>query len=527
MLTNLQVDNRFVDHLPGDPEERNYVRQVRSACYSIVEPARTSDPQLVAYSSEMASTLGFTKADCESDDFVQVFSGNKKLQGTSPYAMCYGGHQFGNWAGQLGDGRAITLGEAIGVDSANYSLQLKGAGLTPYSRTADGLAVLRSSLREFVCSEAMHHLGVPTTRALSLVLTGDTVIRDMLYDGNPAPERGAVVCRVAPTFLRFGNFEIFAAQRDFDVMRQLIDHTIKHDFPGISNIGSPSAYIQWFEEVVDRTAYLMSEWTRVGFVHGVMNTDNMSITGLTIDYGPFGWLESYDPNWTPNTTDASTKRYRFGQQPAVAQWNLLQLANAIVSVVGEAKPLEDALNSFVQSYSSYYTKALAAKLGLQRLTEQDSDLLRGMEEALLSTEIDMTLFFRHLGGIDVEATANGLAKLEQLGDVFYRPEQLHGKTATTINSWLKTYALRVRAEAWDPGRRKESMNRANPLYVPRNYLAQVAIDHADEGDFSFLHDWMEVLKNPYEEQEGKERFAGKRPEWARTRVGCSMLSCSS
>ena len=527
MIENLRIENRFVDQLPGDPEERNYIRQVRNACFSMVEPARVSNPQLIAYSPEMASTLGFAKEDCECDDFVQVFSGNKLIKGTSPFAMCYGGHQFGNWAGQLGDGRAITLGDVLGVDGNYYSLQLKGAGLTPYSRTADGLAVLRSSLREYVCSEAMYHLGVPTTRALSLVLTGDTVIRDILYDGHPAPEKGAVVCRVAPTFVRFGNFEIFAAQRDFDVMRQLIDHTIRHDFPGMSLNGKPSAYIQWFEEVVDRTAYLMSEWTRVGFVHGVMNTDNMSITGLTIDYGPYGWLDNYDPNWTPNTTDAATKRYRFGQQPAVAHWNLLQLANAIVTLVGEAKPLEDALNSFAKRYGYYYRSALASKLGLQELTDQGADLLRGLEEVLVCTETDMTLFFRNLAVIDIEATATGQARLEQLGDVFYRPEQVQGEIEARICEWLRNFALKVRAESSNPARRRESMDEANPLYVPRNYLAQIAIDHAELQDFSYLHEWIEVLRNPYQEQEGKDQFAKKRPDWARTRVGCSMLSCSS
>lgn len=527
MLTSLQFDNRFVDHLPCDPEQRNFVRQVPSACYSIVQPTHVSNPHLVAYSREMANILGLSDADCTSNDFVQVFAGNKSLDGMAPYAMCYGGHQFGNWAGQLGDGRAITLGDVLGVDGTHYSLQLKGAGLTPYSRTADGLAVLRSSLREFVCSEAMHHLGVPTTRALSLILTGDTVVRDMLYDGNPAPELGAVVCRVSPTFVRFGNFEIFAAQRDFNVMRQLIDHTIRHDFPSLTNYGSPSAYIEWFEEVVDRTAYLMAEWTRVGFVHGVMNTDNMSITGLTIDYGPYGWLESYDPNWTPNTTDASTKRYRFGQQPAVAQWNLLQLANAIVSVVGEAKPLEDALTQYGQLYGSYYCRAYAAKLGLQSISERDSDFLQHLERALLSTEVDMTLFFRSLASIDVEATSNGDDDLDQLRGAFYRPEQLQGEAEECINSWLQDYAVRVRSEAINPSQRRESMDKANPLYVPRNYLAQLAIDHAEQGDYSYMHDWMSVLEKPYEEQEGKEHFAAKRPEWARTRVGCSMLSCSS
>ncbi len=527
MLANLQFDNRFVKGLPGDPEHRNYVRNVANSCYSIVEPRTVSNPTLVAYSEPLAEVLGFSPSDCDSSEFTQIFAGNKKVSGMAPFAMCYGGHQFGNWAGQLGDGRAITLGEIVGVDGQHHSLQLKGAGLTPYSRTADGLAVLRSSLREFVCSEAMHHLGVPTTRALSLVLTGDSVIRDILYDGHPAPELGAIVCRVAPTFVRFGNFEIFAAQRNFEVMRQLIDHTVKFDFPDLEMNGVPESYIHWFDSIVNRTAFLMAEWTRVGFVHGVMNTDNMSITGLTIDYGPYGWLEGYDPNWTPNTTDAGTRRYRFGQQPAIAQWNLLQLANAIAPVVGEVKPLEDALNRYSGVFDEYYLEAMARKLGLRDLTQEDSKLLREMNSILTCTETDMTLFFRNLANIDIEAAAIGSGTLSPIRDAFYSPNELIGETASRIQNWLSDYSKRVRSESTDSNWRIERMNQANPLYVPRNYLAQLAIDSADKGDYSFLREWMDVLKNPYTYQAGKDRFLEKRPEWARTRVGCSMLSCSS
>lgn len=527
MLSELQFDNRFVESLPGDPEQRNYVRNVPNACYSIVEPKAASNPVLIAHSESLAELLGFTQSDCESSEFTEIFAGNKKLDGMTPFSMCYGGHQFGSWAGQLGDGRAITLGEVIGTDGQHYSLQLKGAGLTPYSRSADGLAVLRSSLREFVCSEAMHYLGVPTTRALSLVLTGDTVIRDILYDGHPAPELGAIVCRVAPTFVRFGNFEIFAAQRNFEVMRQLIDHTISFDFPDLELGDMTQSYIRWFESIVERTAFLMAEWTRVGFVHGVMNTDNMSITGLTIDYGPYGWLEGYDPNWTPNTTDADTRRYRFGQQPAVANWNLLQLANAIAPVVGEVKPLEDALNQYSKLFDQYYLDAMARKLGLRALTQTDAALLQEMNRLLTSTETDMTIFFRNLAHLDIDATANGAESLEAIQEAYYSPDELFGDRTKKINSWLCEYSKRVRSEASDPTWRATRMNQANPLYVPRNYLAQLAIDAAEQGDNTYLREWLDVLQNPYIYQPGKDQFMGKRPEWARTRVGCSMLSCSS
>ena len=250
--------------------------------------------------------IGLDSEDIKTEEFLKVFSGNKVLENTDPYAMCYGGHQFGNWAGQLGDGRAINLTEVVHEDQ-RWALQLKGAGETPYSRTADGLAVLRSSIREHLCSEAMFHLGVPTTRSLSLMLTGDEVLRDMLYDGNADYEKGAVVCRVSPSFIRFGNFQILAARKDVKTLTELTDYTIRHFFPKIKSTGKES-YIEFFNEVVDRTLEMIVHWQRVGFVHGVMNTDNLSILGLTIDYGPYGWLEDYDVDWTPNTTDRGHKR---------------------------------------------------------------------------------------------------------------------------------------------------------------------------------------------------------------------------
>ena len=280
----LAFDNRFTRELPGDPSDEPHPRQVYGACYSHVSPRRCAAPRLVAHAREVAELLGLDETATASDRFAEVFSGNRVLPGMQPFAMCYGGHQFGHWAGQLGDGRAINLGQAIAPDGRRWMLQLKGAGRTPYARRADGLAVLRSSLREFLCSEAMHHLGVPTTRALSLVTTGETVLRDMLYDGHPRDEPGAVVCRVAPSFTRFGNFQIFAARGDHDTLRRLADYTLTHDFPHLGS-PSPESYLAMFTEVCQRTAEMIVHWMRVGFVHGVMNTDNMSILGQTIDYG--------------------------------------------------------------------------------------------------------------------------------------------------------------------------------------------------------------------------------------------------
>ena len=275
MLETLNFDNKFTQELPADPETKNFRRQVTGACYSRVQPTPVAKPELIAYSREMAQELGIPQDYVECPAFAEVFSGNRLADGMDPYAMCYGGHQFGNWAAQLGDGRAINLGEVVNAEGRRWVLQLKGAGPTPYSRMADGLAVLRSSVREFLCSEAMHHLGVPTTRALSLVTTGENVVRDMFYDGHPREELGAVVCRVSPSFIRFGNFQIFSARQEHEVLRKLVDYTIQTDFP---QLGAPSkdTYLQWFDEVCRRTAKMIVHWMRVGFVHGVMNTDNMS-----------------------------------------------------------------------------------------------------------------------------------------------------------------------------------------------------------------------------------------------------------
>ena len=309
MIDDLRFDNQFTKSLPADSQVGTERRQVEQACYSRVKPAAVAAPRLVAHSAEMFELLGLESAEILRPGFVEVLAGNRLLAGMDPHAACYGGHQFGNWAGQLGDGRAIALGEVVDVNGRHQMLQLKGAGPTPYSRTADGLAVLRSSVREFLCSEAMHHLGVPTTRALSLVTTGEEVVRDMLYDGNPRPELGAIVCRVAPSFIRFGNFEIFASRGDRETLQCLADFVIATEFPHIEDPSS-RRYASLLREVAERTADMVVEWLRVGFVHGVMNTDNMSILGLTIDYGPYGWLDDYDPNWTPNTTDAQHRRYR-------------------------------------------------------------------------------------------------------------------------------------------------------------------------------------------------------------------------
>jgi uncharacterized protein YdiU (UPF0061 family) len=474
--------------------------------------------------------LGARRPDSPNGPAAEVLGGNRLLPGMKPYAARYGGHQFGHWAGQLGDGRAITLGEVVGRDGSRYELQLKGAGRTPYSRTADGRAVLRSSVREFLCSEAMHYLGVPTTRALSLVATGQAVVRDMFYDGNPQAEPGAIVCRVSPSFVRFGNFEILAAQQEIDVAKQLADYVIRMHFPALG-AASPDTYAKWFEEICRRTGTLMAEWMRVGFVHGVMNTDNMSILGLTIDYGPYGWLEGYDPGWTPNTTDAEGRRYCYGNQPRIGLWNLVQFANALIPLVGDKAPLESALGAYGDAFTSAWRGMLAAKLGLTALEgEVDDTLTEDMFELLQKVETDMTLFFRLLAAVpigDEAASADDATLVEPLRRAFYTPDALEPAHVARWAQWLRRYGARVQRDDLPAAARRARMDRANPKYVLRNYLAQQAIDALEQGDASMLERLMTALQRPYDEQPGNDDLAERRPEWARHRPGCSALSCSS
>ncbi len=531
LLDSLVFENRFVAELPADKETRNFPRQVLGACYSRVSPTKVSNPLTVAYAKEVADLLDLPQEACESDDFAQVFSGNQLTKGMDPYAACYGGHQFGHWAGQLGDGRAINLGDVINAKGERWALQLKGAGLTPYSRTADGLAVLRSSVREFLCSEAMHHLGVPTTRALSLVSTGEQVIRDMFYDGNPKSEPGAIVCRVAPSFLRFGNFQIHAARGELEILKTLVDYTINTHF---QHLGKPSkdTYLAWFEEVCRTTAEMIVHWQRVGFVHGVMNTDNMSILGLTIDYGPYGWLENYDPDWTPNTTDRVERRYRYSNQPACAFWNLGQLANAIYPLIGEVEPLQEALDVFTRVFGEQWNLMMLQKLGLSRYDPvQDDKLLAELLALLESVETDMTIFFRQLANVslgkDNLENINAETLIAPLADAYYVPEQLTPDYIARLVDWLKHYNQRIIQENSPPESRRKRMNQVNPNYVLRNYLAQLAIDKAEQGDFVLISELLELLRHPYDEQPSKQHYATKRPDWARHRAGCSMLSCSS
>ncbi|NNE31235.1 MAG: YdiU family protein [Winogradskyella sp.] len=518
----LNISNTFNTQLPADTDTSNTRRKVFDAAYANVNPKTPTHPELLHVSKDLAKSIGLKAEDLQSQAFLNVFSGSTIYPNTKPYAMAYAGHQFGNWAGQLGDGRAINLFEVL-HNNNRWALQLKGAGETPFSRQGDGLAVLRSSLREYLCSEAMHYLGVPTTRALSLMLSGDKVLRDMLYDGNADYEKGAIVCRVAPTFIRFGNFELFASRNDIKNLKNLTDYTISHFYP---DLGEPSisSYVEFFRAITMRTLDMVIHWQRVGFVHGVMNTDNMSVLGLTIDYGPYGWLEGFDFGWTPNTTDIQNKRYRFGNQPNIALWNLVQLANALFPLVKEAKPFEDILNDYKTNFDIKSLHMMRSKLGLQQSHDEDKKLIEELETCLLLTETDMTIFFRKLSALKKENNEDGLTIVNE---AFYKANDISDSIARQWKSWFNDYSQRLDKEQLTDNQRKVKMNAVNPKYVLRNYMAQVAIDAANKEDYSLINELFDLLKHPYNEQSENEKWFAKRPEWARHKVGCSMLSCSS
>lgn len=484
---------REFKNLTGRPQ------QTPGAHFSKVSPEKSPSPGLLCWSDDLSRALGIDNKDKES--WIKLLSGNQETYIPSPIATRYGGHQFGHWAGQLGDGRAMSLGQLNGIE-----IQLKGAGLTPYSRGADGKAVLRSSLREYICSEAMSNLGVPTTRALCLVETGENILRDMFYDGNPAYEKGAICTRVAPSFLRFGNYQIHAANHELEELTELVDYTIDNYFPGMS-------IKEMFNEVVRRSAFLMSEWMRVGFVHGVMNTDNLSMLGLTIDYGPYGWLDRFDPNWTPNTTDFREKRYRFINQVSIAYWNLSQLKEALQTVCLDS--LDENLDKFPDYFHDFFQDAMAKKLGLSTCSKE---LIDEVFDLMFHLEADMTLFYRYLGELMEGARLNWQ-------DVFYK--DLSEEDKLKIEKLIKKIVNEQKLQRVDVAVAMQEMKKVNPVFIPRNYIVQMVLDDLEKGDETSLRNLEKAIANPYELNEFTRPFFKKAPEWSTSRPGCSTLSCSS
>ncbi len=511
----LRFDNRFIHALPGEAGTGRDTRQITGALYARVAPEPLESPYPLLWSAETAAQLGLP---AEPDPaWWAVLAGNALGEGSEPYATVYGGHQFGHWAGQLGDGRAINLGEIAG-----RTLQLKGAGRTPFSRHADGRAVLRSSIREFLCSEAMHHLGIPSTRALSLVGSRSTVIRDMFYDGHPEAEPCAVVCRVSESFLRFGHFELPAARGDTDLLRQLTDYALTMHFPHI-DATAPDAVARMFDAVCQGSAALAARWMSVGFVHGVLNTDNLSLLSETIDYGPYGWLEAYDLQWTPNTTDAEGRRYCYGNQPAIVQWNLARLAGALQPLIGDVTPLQDSLTGYNRAFHAHWHRLLAAKLGLrEELLAGNPLCYRQLVHVLSTLAMDFSLFFDGLtrialrdGDYQTDAACNTLL------DCSYQETP----DAAPLRDWLALYQTLVTESAWPE--RAAAMRAANPVFVLRNHLVQDVIESVQAGDLQPLHDIFRRLKTPYADAPDDARWVRKCPPESMRRAGCSMLSCSS
>ncbi|KAH9624255.1 hypothetical protein KSS87_016058 [Heliosperma pusillum] len=553
-VDNFDWDHSLVRELPADPRLDNMPRQVFHACYTKVSPsAEVDNPQLVVWSESVAQNLELDPKELvfypvpyeirfEQPDFPLFFSGASPLPGSSSYAQCYGGHQFGMWAGQLGDGRAITLGELLTSKKQRWELQLKGAGKTPYSRFADGLAVLRSSIREFLCSEAMHSLGIPSTRALCLVTTGKFVTRDMFYDGNPKEEPGAIVCRVAPSFLRFGSYQIHASRgkEDLDIVRRLADYAIRHHFPHIENMNKSESlsfdtgkedqsvvdltsnkYAAWAVEVAERTASLVAGWQGVGFTHGVLNTDNMSILGLSIDYGPFGFLDAFDPSFTPNTTDLPGRRYCFANQPDIGLWNIAQFAATLQAAkLFEEKEANYVMERYGTKFMDEYQAIMTKKLGLAKYNK---DLISKLLNNMAVDKVDYTNFFRLLSNVKADPNTPDAKLLTPLKAVLLDIGQERREAWT---SWVKSYIQELVSSEVSDEERKTGMNAVNPKYILRNYLCQSAIDAAEQGDFEEVRRLLKVMERPYDEQPGMEKYARLPPAWA-YRPGVCMLSCSS
>jgi len=501
-----------------EPGEADAAAPRRNAFGTELRAQPFPEPHWVATSADCATLLGLpadwaTRADWRSLD---VFTGRATWAGMRPMATVYSGHQFGVWAGQLGDGRALMLGEwQVGPDAGDagtapdsYEVQLKGAGRTPYSRMGDGRAVLRSSIREFLCSEAMHALGIPTTRALCVAGSALPVRRETI-------ETGAVVTRVAPSFLRFGHFEHFAHTNQHAALRRLVDFTIAGWFPELREGAELDGHRldplhAWLAEVVRRTAGMVAQWQAVGFAHGVMNTDNMSVLGLTIDYGPFGFLDGFDPGHICNHSDTQG-RYAFGRQPNVAWWNLHALAWALRPLVDEPDAsLPPLLDRFADDFTQGLAEAMRAKFGLAEDEPEDKTLVDDFLGLLARERVDMTIAFRSLAAFDRGQGATPAP----VRDLFI--------DRGAADAWGARYLRRLERETRGEPERRAAMQRVNPKYVLRNHLAQTAIERAEAGDFEEVRRLHEVLRHPFDEQPEHAPYAGHPPDWARgIEVSCS------
>ena len=498
--THLPVRHSLLSELPLS----NSFAALPPAFYTRLASTPLPAPYLVCASPAAAELIQLDPSVCESEEFIQVFSGNARHAQSMPLSAAYSGHQFGVWAGQLGDGRAILLGEAPAPsleETDTLELQLKGAGMTPYSRMGDGRAVLRSSIREFLCSEAMAALGIPTSRALCVIGSDMRVMRE-------TPETTAVVTRMAPSFVRFGSFEHWYHNDRQDELKQLADYVIARSYPALQSAENP--YLALLEEVTRRTAELVAQWQTVGFMHGVLNTDNMSILGLTLDYGPFGFMEAYEPGHICNHTDQQG-RYSYKMQPQIGHWNCYALGQALLPLIGEVDTVHAALALYQPAIAAKLNALWHAKLGLLSQHESDEKLVDALLLLLQHGKVDFTLFFRKLSGLLIdEPDADSV-----LRDMFI--------DRAAFDTWAVQYRARLKQENSNDTERRQRMNRVNPKYILRNYLAQVAIEKAQQKDFSEVAKLLNILQHPFDEQPENDSYAALPPDWA----GSLEVSCSS
>jgi uncharacterized protein YdiU (UPF0061 family) len=467
------------------------------------EPTPLPEPYLIAFNPDVAALMGLRDEDANRPEFLRLAAGCARFGNVEPFAAVYAGHQFGSYNPRLGDGRAITLGEIATPGGDFYEWQVKGAGMTAFSRFADGRAVLRSTIREYLCSEAMAALRIPTTRALAIAGSDAPVYRE-------TPETAAVLTRIAPAHLRFGSFEFFHYQQQYDAVRTLADYAIRRFYPHLLALADDAErYASFLREVVERTARLIAYWQSVGFAHGVMNTDNMSILGLTLDYGPFGFLDAYDSGFICNHTDAGG-RYAFDRQPSIALWNCNALAAALSSLVSK-EDAANALAAYQNAFRDTYLTLLAAKFGLAETREGDETLFADCFTALQNGRVDHTIFFRAFSSLSRESTPYD----DRVATLFENRSEWY--------DFQRAYRARLGDETRADAERQAAMKRANPKYVLRNYLAQEAIAAAEKRDYSEIARLHDVLRRPFEEQPENERYAQPPPDWA----GHIEVSCSS
>ena len=479
-------------------EFNNSYSNLPECFYTRIDATPLDNPEFVCFSKAVGKLLDLEGSHHHREQLTRICSGNAVWPGSTPIAMVYSGHQFGDYNPQLGDGRGLLLGEVINSKNEKWDLHLKGAGQTPYSRFGDGRAVLRSCIREFLGSEALHHLGIPTTRALCVITSDTPVYREKT-------EKGSTLLRLANSHIRFGHFEYFYYTKQYEALKTLADYTLEQSFPEFAQ--EPDGYLLFFKEVVHRTAKLIAQWQAAGFAHGVMNTDNMSIIGDTFDYGPFGFMDDFNWNYICNHSDYQG-RYAFSQQPNIGYWNCGRLAQALIPLVDNVDDLQTILDTYPDIYTSTYLELMKQKLGLFSKELEDEELIKDLLQHLHKNRCDYTIFFRQLCDFKTDGDNQELKQFAQTSELI---------------SWLEAYSARLKRNGLNDDKRCQKMKTRNPKYVLRNYLAQIAIDRAEKGDYSEIEQLLQLLSAPFEEHPDSEVYAKSPPQWSKK----LEISCSS